>query len=399
MKESIFHYELFRLGPDDIARLQASDSADDLTTLGLWHIITATYDDYVSKAETLFRKAIAKGSSGAKLQLANMYRLGDLGPVDLDQYLHLRDESIDEGCQMAQLRLCRDIAYGVGCLPDIEKGIAETRRRLAAIAYPDPRWYDALGWMLMSIDAPSEETNSWFLKAIECGFIDSYSGLVDMPDAIEMGRKEGCGGCCIMLADELEKKYHYVCGNDANAIDFFSDPIEKSDYLAKNDQYKKELAEQIMSLYHEATQLGETAGYYYLGHIYYSAELGHMEDDDKAWQYFMKGARMGHCICLSMLADMIEEGRAPQEFQWEDACLFRLKALRYGDDRQLLNVVQAYFEGDLEDYAEEIVRDYIPRYDALPDADDSLDNWPKDDNDENSDDDPEDDDGRFDAWA
>ena len=75
MKESIFHYELFRLGPDDIARLQASDSADDLTTLGLWHIITATYDDYVSKAETLFRKAIAKGSSVAKLQLANMYRL------------------------------------------------------------------------------------------------------------------------------------------------------------------------------------------------------------------------------------------------------------------------------------------------------------------------------------
>lgn len=401
MKESIFPYELFRLDAEELDRLQQSDTAEDMTTLGMWHIITVPDDDYISQAETLFRKAIAKGSALAKLQLANMYRLGDFGLVDMKQYIRLRDESIAEGCQMAQLRLCRDIAYGVGCLPDLDMGIAETKRRLAAIAYPDPRWYDALGWMLMLKGAPSDESNGWFLKAIECGYIDSYSGLVDMPEAIEMGRKEGCGGCCIMIAGELVKKYHTVCENDANATDYFSDTDEKSAYLEKNSQYKKELAQQIVSLYQEATRLGETAGYYYLGQIYYGADLGHMEDDDKAWHYFMTGARMGHCLCLSMLAEMIEEGRASEEYQWEDACLYRLKALRYGDDNQLLYVVHDYHEGELEDYAEEIVRDYIPRYDALPDEEESDVDGEDDcqQEDGEADDDPEDDDGRFDAWA
>ena len=51
----------------------------------------------------------------------------------------------------------------------------------------------------------------------------------------------------------------------------------------------------------------------------------------------------------------------------------------------LLPVMQAYFEGDLNEHKDKIERCYRAKYEAL--GEDGID------------DDPEDDDGRYDAWA
>ena len=387
----MYAYELFRLTNEDISRLAGTmDAAEYCRIVGQWHIFTAPTEDYANQANEWFRRAIDYGDAEAKLHLANMYRLGDLGKVDMDEYHRLLGEAVDGGCQLAEIRFCKDIFYGVGQRPDKANGLEETRRRLAGQADPDPRWYDTLGWMLLSMDE-KDEANKCFLKAIECGYIDSYMGLSDMPERVEEGREAGCGGCCILMAEELEKKYDECSSNDANAVEYFSDDNEKRAYLDANHKYRKELAAQIEALYEEAVSKGEPLGLYYLGMIHYDATLGHLEDDDKAWAYFMRGNQLGEVNCIAMLAEMTEEGRAPDEYGWNDACFFHLKALRYGDNDQLLPVVRAYHEGDLDEYADEIKRDYLPRYDELDYDSDGLEDWP--------DDDPEDDDGRFDAWA
>ena len=386
----MYNYELFKLSLDDLDRLaKTMDAAEYRRTRGLWYIVTAPTEDYVAQADSWLRQAVALGDAEAKLHLANMYRFGDLGMVDMEEYRRLVDEAVQGGCQLAEIRQCRDIAYGVGQKAELDRGLAEALKRLASHPMPDPRWYDAIGWMLFAKDE-KEGANKYFLKAIDGGYTDSYMGLSDMPGKQEEGRRAGCGGSCILLAEELEKRYDECYNNDANAVEYFSDDNEKKAYLDANYNYRKELAGQIEGLYEEATRLGEPMAYFYLGMLYYAALLGHLEDDDKAWAYFMRGNQLGDMSCIAMLAEMIMEGRAPEQYRYEDACFFHLKALRFGDDDQLLPVMQAYFEGDLDDYADEIETLYKPLYDALGDED-GLESWP--------DDDPEDDDGRYDAWA
>jgi GT2 family glycosyltransferase len=79
----------------------------------------------------------------------------------------------------------------------------------------------------------------------------------------------------------------------------------------------------------------------------------------------MRGNRLGDSFCMSMLADMILEGRTPEEYSYEDACFFQLKALRYGDDDQLASVLHAYFEGDLKEYAIILVNDDVDFYPGI----------------------------------
>lgn len=385
----MYFYELFRLKEDDLNSFVGKiQEAEYCRLVGQWYIATAPDDDYLSKGEKWLRRAISSGDAEAKLHLANMYRLGDLGKVDMDEYQRLLHESMDEGCQLAEIRFCKDIAYGVGQSADLDKGLDEAQRRLSAHPKPDPRWYDTIGWMMFAKD-DKDKANELFLKAIGCGFADSYFGLTGMLDKQEEGRKAGCGGSCILLAEELEKKYDENGLTDANAVECFSDDEQKRAYLDANYKYREGLAAQIEALFKEAVTLGEPMGLYLQGGLYYSALYHHLEDDDKAWECYMRGNQLGDMGCMSMLAEMIEEGRAPDGFGWEEACFFRLKALRYGDDDQLLPVMAAYFEGGLEDYKDEIERYYKPQFDALDlESDDS-----------DVDDDPEDDDGRYDAWA
>ena len=381
----MYNYELFKMTQEDFQRLSATmDAAEHARILGQWYIVTAPTDDYVTQADHWLRRAIDLGDAEAKVHLANMYRFGDMGKVDMDEYRRLVDEAVSDGCQLAAMRRCRDIAYGVGQPEDLDRGLEEARKGLAAQATPDPRWYDTIGWMLFAKD-DTAGANEHFLKAIKGGYIDSYMGLTGMPEKHEEGRRAGCGGSCILLAEELEKRYDECGRNDSNAVECFSDDNEKRAYLDANYNYRKELAEQIEGLYEEATRLGEPMAYFYLGMLYHDAMLFHLEDDDKAWAYFMRGNQLGDMSCMAMLAAMILEGRATEQYHYEDACFFQLKALRFGDEDQLEDVVHAWFEGELQEYADEIETLYKPRYDALRNVDD--------------DDDPEDDDGRFDAWA
>ncbi|MBP5548619.1 MAG: hypothetical protein J6X58_07010 [Bacteroidales bacterium] len=385
MQKAVYNYELFRLKPEDVEKLKKSETADDICLLGRWYWITAPVEDYQKQAEACFRKAMELGSKEAQLNLANMYRLGAFGMVDMDEYCDLRDTLYAEGYELAEIRWCRDRAYGIGNYEDIDKALEDCERLMAKYKKPDPRWYDLLGNIYLE-KGDTKKSNEYFLKAIEGGYLDAYSGLVDMPEMLEKGRAAGCGGCCVLLAEEIRKRRDYMEGSDADIVEAGLSDSEKQAALAANAKGREELKQQEIALYEEAVKLGEPTGYYCLGMMYYD------EDDEKAWNYFMRGCSLGHPYCMSMIAEMINEGMASDQYHWEDVCLYRLYALRYGDDDQLLPVVHAYNEGELKEFAEEIENIYIPKFESQEYDVDGLEDWPDDD-------DYEDDDGRYDAYV
>lgn len=403
-----YAYQFFKLADEQVDELRKADDADSICQLGCWYIFTAPTEDYVERAADCFRRAITKGSVEAKHHLSNMYRLGDFGLVNMKEYRRLRDEAIAGGCQIAEIRLCKDLAFGVGQLADLDAGLEEAQRRLALHEDPDPRWYDAIGFMLL-MKGDEVESKHYFRKAIEAGYLDSYLGFAGDSETLEEGRMKGCGDCCLLLVDELEKKLDNLDFEEANAVDFFGNSEEKKSFLSNINDNRKRLYQKIIDLCDEAARLGSNTANYYLGSIYYKGKYNMMmsdENDRKAWNFFVRGSQLGSFHCYSMMAEMIEAGRAPEQYKAEDACLMRLKALRFGDDDQFLPVINAYMDGDLEDYAEEIVQNYIPRYETLEDDicmnpekdyDDKDDDF--DDFGEGDEDDYEEDDGRFDAWA
>ena len=393
-----YSYQLYLLDKRKRDALMKRADAQSLCLLGYWYWYLAPTEDYLTKAENYFRQAIKKGSSEAKLHLANMYRLGELGKVDMDKYLQLRNEAISDGCQYAKIRYCKDIAYGVWHTANLDAAIAMALKEIDAAESPDPLWYDTLGWFFYE-KKQYDNSEKAFLKAIALGYADSYSGLVDTPGSVKNGYEAGVGYCCIIKAEENVERYDKYYELELEEKEKGLNTAESKECIKNLRYLQRQEGRKIRELYKEACKKGDSAGYYYLGYVYYEGRYSTVENNAKAWECFMQGNRMGNSLCMVMLADMIEEGRASAEFHYEDACLFRLRALRYGDDSQLLPVVHCFHEGELEDYADEINRDYIPKYESLgdelytPDGD-GLENWPDD-----YQDDPEDDDGRFDPWA
>lgn len=388
-----YSYQYFRLTDEQVNQLKNSDDADSLCQLGCWYVFTVPTDDYVDRAADCFRKAIEEGSVEAKLHLANMYRLGDFGYVDMKEYKRLRNEAMSAGYQPAAMRYCSDIAYGVGFVPNLDAAIAEVQKWMVRFDNPDPRWFDLLGWMYYTKeDGDSfEKSNRLFQKAIEKGYIDSYIGLEDVPDSYEKGRAAGCADCCLLIAYDLEKRYLDLFSDTAKAVEDFSNDDDKRAFLKANADDRAGLEKEITALFDEAVKMGSVAVYYELGCMYREGKFGHKVNNKKAWDNFKRGSELGSPLCFTMMSLMAEEGSAPNDCGKDDARLLRLKALRYGDEEQLSAVIKDYLNGDLEEYAEEIVQNYVPIYESL--NDESPDETDEDD------DDYEDDDGRWDAWA
>lgn len=404
MTNTVYNHELFLFDDARVESLKQSSSVDDQCLLGRWYWITAPTDDYAQRAEECFRKAIDGGNVEARLHLGNMYRLGELGPVDLDRYYCLRDSAIADGCVPAEIRLCCDIAYGVGQLPNLDEAIAEAKRRLEAGTDDDPRWYDQIGWFYLN-KGESKVANEYFLKAIERGYYDSYSGLVGISQSNDMGIRAGCADCLVFKADDMAQEYSNIPEQQNLILLGPGTPEEKQRLLDKLTQRRDEIRNTIEEMYEKAAKLGSTSAYYYLGCIFFKGQYGRQMDDERAWNYFYKGMQQGNPSCTAMLAELIEDSRDPGgEKEWEDACNLRLKALRCGDDSQLEKVVSRYQRGQFgEDESREIELYYLPRYKEMEDElrmnpnkfpENWLEDWPED-----SEDDYEDDDGRYDAWA
>lgn len=356
-------YSLVGLKKTYVERLENADDADSNFILGRWYMFAMPVDDYAAKAEQYYQKAIAKGNADAMMALAYLHRDGDLGRVEVEKYLSMRDEARSKGSVMADVQWHRDLLYGNFTKSDPSLAISLMEKKLQTAGETAPIWEELLGWAYMEIDN-EEQAKEYFQQAIDAGFTKAWDGLLyldhSMP-VINGASKAGAGMAYLYLNEKLEE-----------------------DYDQKSEYGKKELSRQLMEYYESAIRLGEPLGYYYIGMFYYNGSYGYEEDDEKAWQFFMAGAKRKCSSCWFMLAEMTHEGRAPEQFHYSDMCYFRLMALRNGMTSQNDEVVDAYRDGELKSYAEEIEKCYVPHYGEF---------------DDDYDDDYDEDDGRWDSYV
>ena len=204
--------------------------------------------------------------------------------------------------------------------------------------------------------------------------------------AINMGYYEAFGGYCNLYIDDLdteEKKNAYL-DLVAEACES-GDPdgfIHKAVYLMgeyEEAENQPEITAQIKENLETSVRLGNRIAPYFFGSAYYYGNYGFEEDDMEAWKWFLEGTRRDDAMAYVAMAQMIEDGYNPYEVDDDTASFCRLMALRQGDSEQLPKVVKAYRNGELDEFAEEIEKYYIPRYEALPEEereeDDEEEDW------------------------
>lgn len=347
-------YEIFSLSEEQVEALKKSDEPDEQYLLGRWYWLTAPEPDYVSKAESLFRKSMEGGCADAKMALARLYRYGDLGLVNLEEYERLRDEARKEGSLCADTQYYHDMAKGVCCEANPKQAIALLRERIKTIKDPDPKWFDVLGWALYADGQETEAGNAFMTSALK-GYSQAYDGclcVTSTHDVIVRARRAGCG-------------FAYIF-DMSNFMEEYGDAEEKR---------KRYLHGKIKSLAEKALLLGETSGAYFLSTFYFKGDYGFPKDDQKAWSYAQRGTELGDNLCYGQLITMTEDGCAPREVGKEELSFFMLQALRLGSDEYLNDVVNAFDEGCLQAYAEEIEKYYIPKYDEDLDYEDDDGRW------------------------
>jgi TPR repeat protein len=351
-------YEVFALSEAQIEKLKHSNDKYDQYLLGRWYWLTIPEKDAEAKAETLFRQSADAGCADALFSLAQFYRFGVMHPVDLDEYVRLRDEARSKGSLYAEIFYCVDVTNGIACEADPPKAITLIEERIKAEENPDPEWYDALGWAFFK-NGQKDKAAKMFSVSVKKGYSKAYEGYLCVSATRELiikARKAGCG-------------FAYLFDLDGESEDFdTASEVQKETYHAV-----------LENNYETALLLGQTLGAYYLADAYYKGTYGFPKDDQLAWKYAYRGGELADSLCYALLSEMITDGRAPKEFGQDEADFFLLQSLRNGNSDVLNEVVELYDQGRLQKFADEIERYYIPLYEEQFE--------------------PEDDDGRWDAYV
>ncbi|MGM9737957.1 MAG: hypothetical protein ACI3ZT_06045 [Candidatus Cryptobacteroides sp.] len=346
----------------------------------------ARYNDAVSPeaescsiAEKYYNAALKSGIADARMCLAFMYRDGDLGLVDRSRYFQERDRAVVEGSHTAVQQTVRDIVYGnSGSRAEPGKALEMLKKYIHCESpdiYLDPEYYALAGDAAYEL-GNMDDAASWYRRALN----------------------EGCMRACFFLALAA------ACDADGNISDAeqFYEIMEKGQELRcpaaflavqmavdENDfeNYGTELQGQVASALEldleTAYASGDSIGAYYLGCHYYDGNFGFAKNDETAWMWFSRGAARRDPFCYKMLAVMLRDENCSKKMSQDFLYECELRALRLGCEDMLDNVVDAYRNGFLTEYAAEIEQYYLPL--SSNQNEEQYDN--------------PDDDGRFDAWV
>ena len=111
-------------------------------------------------------------------------------------------------------------------------------------------------------------------------------------------------------------------------------------------------------------KLGDGTCAYWLAYHYFYGTLGFEQDSKEVARYVERGMALGDTNCYALIADILSMG-SPSDQDKKDAAIYRLKALRLGDDSVQSKVIIAYRRGLLQKYEDEIEKYWLPE-----DADD-----------------------------
>lgn len=362
---------LYLLSDEQVAKLKSyAEKGYALSeyAYGRYLYIVRPDNDSINEADNYLKKAEKAGMGDAIQAQSTIMRDGHYGLVDIKKAHQMTLDAIDKNSELGARAYLRRLIFGDDFVePDPQMAIDLAKKLVGDnesddISKVNPMYYEILGDAYEKL-GDIERAKTYYMKAIKMGYHEAYGSY-----------------CCLFNVDDDEELHNkYV--DLLDAADDYGDPschVYKAACLMDNyDNFEEDSQEQVTEMIKEeletACDLGSQIAPYFLGNAYYYGNYGFEEDNTDAWNWLIEGTKRDDGSSYSLLAQMIIDGNNPYEVSDGMVSYCQLMALRDGEDGELKNVVKAYRKGELTDFAAEIERYYIPKYDAMEEEDEEED--------------------------
>lgn len=300
--------------------------------------------------------ALKAGIADARMQLAFMYRDGDLGEVDNRKFRRYLEQALEEGSgRAAQFRL-HEMIFGSDYVT------ANPGRALELIEEylgsetedPDPYYY--------RLKAQAEETLGMkedaardYETAAKKGDSESFFLLAVLTCCDEDGN--------VVNGERFSELMSL--GQDAGAASAYLEAaclLTDDIYEALDNERRNEIRDFMESQLSLASMMGEGQAAYLLGSYHEDGKYGFGQDFDKAFQWYSRGALLRSAISFECLSRMIlEDGTAPEKYDEEFGYECAYRAYILGADT-LECLIRGYKTGHLTAHAAVIEEFYLPIY-------------------------------------
>ena len=348
-------------------------------TYGRYLYIVRPDAQWLDHADACFKAAEKAGVADAIAAQSLLMYEGYYGFVDIEEGNKMILKAVALHSVLGSRIHLRDLLFGDGYKDADPQIVVDKVKKMFPFESNDieevnPMYYEILGDAYEKL-GNKREAGIYYNKAINMGYCEAF------------------GGYCHLYADDLdteEKKNSYLdlvaeaC--ESGAPDGY---VYKAVYLMgeyDEAENQSEITAQIKENLETGARLGNRIAPYFLGSAYYYGNYGFEEDVMAAWKWFLEGKKRDDAMAYVAMAQMIEDDYNPYEVDDDTASFCRLMALRQGESEQLPKVVKAYRKGELSEFAEEIEKYYIPRYEALPEEereeDDEEEEWEEEEQEE-----------------
>ena len=348
---------LYRLKPEQIELVQkTADQGYSLAkyVLGRYHQVVKPDSDSERKAAELLRSAAKDGVADAYCALAIMLWRGSFGTANKDGFGNLMNEALGKGSPMGIMMHMHDLIHGShGLIANPKKAIDFLVNKVLVDENAErtlPYLVSMLGDAYHAIGNQAK-ADECYERAIDFGYFEAYAprfvNKVMGPNA-EFNRE--------MFSMFLD----FGCDFKAPEC-FLLRALENIHfYEKKKDEEKPAITMKIKEDLEQAVALGLGEGAFYLGYGHYYGYYGFEEDNNAAWQWYLKGMKMDDGYSFAGIANMMKDGLLPEGLpeNYDDFCY--LQGLRRGNHMLITNVIEAYKAGKLNDYAQEIEQIYLP---------------------------------------
>lgn len=334
--------------------------------LGRYHQVRRPEKDSVDTALTLFNNAAKAGLPDAMAARALMMIRGLLGEIDQEAYYDELKAAFDKGSHLAGYHLYKAAVVGKDGFNADPQGVVDNIKEWLGdkesedISEISPVYYEILALAYSALNEIDKATE-YYSKCVRMGRTDLYSDYViatcydddfepidenQLLKALENGIEMGDPYCYVLRADLYEKRF-----------DEITDEKEQETLSAKIAQDLKTAAE-----------MGEGGALVEYGFHSYLGDYGFEENNETAWNCFVKATEMNMAKAWTMIDEMIEEDVMPCERPSSEFLNFsRLMSVRLGDDELLPVLIYNYYKGTMRQFQDEIKKYYLPRYEALSD--------------------------------
>ncbi|MGN1225657.1 MAG: hypothetical protein ACI4TL_00300 [Candidatus Cryptobacteroides sp.] len=343
---------------EKIQRLAESGNAYMQYAFARLHDTLALEPDSSEICEKYYESALKAGIADAGMQLAFMYRDGDIGEVDYRRYQSYLKRALEEGSLRASQYALNQLVFGTEeVAADEEKAIGIINKYLEESTEDVDPYFYRLRALAEDRLRRKEEAAADYQKATELGdseafFLlamskccDEQGNVVDMEgfmELMERGQEAGAPSAYLGTACLMREDYYEAFSEEEKA-------------------QMQGLLENELSL---GASLGDDYSAYYLGSYYENGDYGLEQDFGKAWQWYSKGALLKNGLCYECLSRMVLEDETASEaydeaFGYE--CAYRAYIL--GSDT-LEVLIRGYKNGYLSQHAAVIEEYFLPRYEA-----------------------------------